>query len=519
MEMPLGARLIHIFYVWLAISLSWLFLNIIFDNAIYPLKVLPVVVVAFLWAFVTHLVYKKINQWQLFLVAHPKKIAGFILAFVALLQFYCGYQLAIGTGGDVEAVFRGAINLATYANLANYTEYFQIFPHNLGGALLLSYVFKLGALFGCFDYYIMGVLLNIVCVSIGFFLVFLICNRLQGYRAGFIALWLCMSCLPIYLYIPIFYTDVFSLPFIPLLYYVYLRSQESEGIKKLLAYSLLFGVVCALGCLIKFTAIIMAIAILIDIIFRKKLVRYALPMMLALCSYKATVLVFNAQIYNSVLSEQAVDNIRVPYTHWIMMGLAGNGAYNGGDYQYTYSFSDPEERVQANINVIKERLRAYGFWGYLEFATRKQTLSFGSGLYGAYEILDDNPLRQSYLHNFALETGKYFFVLKNVAQGYHVFLFVLIIASLLYDLYFKSPKISVALIPRLATSGIFLFLLLWEACPRYIINYIPVFVICIGLSYNNIFLLLKSIKITFLDVVHAHHAGLLEKEPVSDMRN
>lgn len=510
MEMPFSSRLVHVFYLWLALLLSWLFLNVIFDNTIYLTKALPVITLVSLWVLATNFIYKKIEQWQSFLARYPKGFAIGILILASLLQFYCGKQLAIGTGGDVEAVFKGAINLATQSNLSNYTEYFQIFPHNLGGTLLLSYLFKLGSVFGYYDYYVMGVALNILCVNIGFFLAFLICTALKGHKAGFLALWLCLGCLPIYFYIPIFYTDLFSLPFIPLLYYLYLRSQDSSSFKQLIFPFSLIGVICAVGSLIKFTVVIIVIAIIVDILIRKKIARYIVPIFCALLTYKAVVTAFNTHIYKSILNEQAVENTRVPYTHWIMMGLEGNGAYNGSDYQYTYSFTNPKQRVEANLAMIKTRLQHYGFWGYLEFATRKEVFSFGSGMYGAYEILDDNPLQQSSLHDFVIETGKYFFVFKNTAQAYHVFLFVLIIFSLFYDLFFKSPTISPSFLPRLAMSGMFAFLLLWEACSRYIINYIPIYVICAALSYGDLRLFFKSLAVTVYDAVQARHKATAE---------
>jgi hypothetical protein len=510
MEMPFNSRVVNVFYFWLALLLSWLFLNVIFDNTLYLPKILPVITLVALWALVTHFVYKKIDHWHSFLASYPKSFAAVILALASLIQFYCGKQLAIGTGGDVEAVFKGAINLATHSSLSQYTEYFQIFPHNLGGTLLLTYVFKLGSVFGYENYYAMGVMLNILCVNIGFFLTFLICKQLKGCKTAFLALWLCLACLPIYFYIPIFYTDLFSLPFIPLLYYLYLRSQDTTSFKQLMFYSALIGVACAIGSLIKFTVVIIAVAIVIDILIRKKIVRYLIPIICVLLTYKAVVSVFNSYVYDSVLNQQAVEKTRVPYTHWIMMGLEGNGAYNGSDYQYTYSFADPKQRVDANLEMIKTRLKNYGFWGYLEFATRKEVFSFGSGMYGVYEILDDNPLQQSSLHDFVVESGKYFFVFKNTAQAYHVFLFVLIIFSLFYDLFFKSQKISSSFLPRMAMSGMFLFLLMWEACSRYIINYIPIYAICAALSYGDLCLFFKSLTASIYDAVQTRHKALVE---------
>lgn len=493
--MPIVLRVINAFYFWLALLLSWLFLNVLFDNPIYPFKALPIIALIFLWFLGTRFIFKKIEDAKIRLINHPKSIAFFILCLVSIAQYYCGYQLAIGTGGDVEAVFKGAINLSTQSSLLNYTEYFQIFPHNMGGTLLLSELFSLARFFGFDDYYTLGVLLNILCVDSGFFLVFLICKELKGCKTAFLSLWLCITCLPLYLYIPIFYTDIFSLPFVPLLYYIYLLSQRESGFRRVLFCAGLFGVACAIGSLIKFTVMIVAVAILIDILMRRKFLRYLLPIICSLLTYQVVVGVFNACVYDEILNKKVVERVRVPYTHWVMMGLAGNGAYNGGDYQYTYSYADPDERVKANITMIKQRLSDYGVWNYFVFATRKEIVNFGSGLYGVHEILDDNPLRRSALHSFVQEGGEYFFVLKNVVQSYHVFLFLLILLSLCHDLLLKPKNISHTFVSRLAISGIFIFLLLWEACPRYIINYLPIFIISAALGYRDLTRFFESIRL------------------------
>src|SRR5690606_41876762 len=75
-----------------------------------------------------------------------------------------------------------------------------------------------------------------------------------------------------------------------------------------------------------------------------------------------------------LLYERDSDLKRVPPAHWVMMGLTGNGSYNSEDYTFTYRFRTYEQRQNANLVQIRQRIADYGFWGYLEFLNRKQQI-------------------------------------------------------------------------------------------------------------------------------------------------
>lgn len=50
----------------------------------------------------------------------------------------------------------------------------------------------------------------------------------------------------------------------------------------------------------------------------------------------------------------------IPKTHWIMMGLAGNGGYNNEDYVLTFSAPDGETRKALIRDEIAARLKEMG---------------------------------------------------------------------------------------------------------------------------------------------------------------
>ena len=82
------------------------------------------------------------------------------------------------------------------------------------------------------------------------------------------------------------------------------------------------------------------------------------------------------------MSEEEAYSYQMPYTHWLMMGLTGDGGFNLDDVKYTQSFPNIDEKKAANIEVIKQRLSDYGFIGTIKHMTNKSVHNtWGDGTY------------------------------------------------------------------------------------------------------------------------------------------
>lgn len=485
---------IYVFYYFFSIIFSWLFLGIFLENKTYTFNTLSVALSLVIFFVLSIYIHKAIYKYHYFLANHEKIIIFLFFGALFIAHIFLGYLLAVETSWDTEAVYKGAVNLSTTKTLGNYQDYFHIFPHNLGATYILSSIFSGCAFFGYTDYYFIGTIFNVISIDIGIFFIYLICKELKDIKAALMALWLSLICLPLHFYTPIFYTDTLSFPFIAALYYLYLATLRADKISIRLAYGFLFGALLAIGSEIKFTVMILAIAVFIDSLIRKKALHTLPSMLTAMAIFFVITISFNDYRFDSLLNKEISDQKRVPYTHWIMMGLTGNGSYNGEDYQYTYSFPSQEDRIDANLARIKNRLNEFGVWGYIDFIYRKQHLNFGSGIYAVNEMIDDNPIRRNALHEFNLDGGKYFDIFKSIAQGYHIFIFAIIILSTFVDAASKNPNSIKIFAGRLAIMGIFIFLMLWEASSRYIINFIPVFIVCAAFGFNDTYRFFASIK-------------------------
>ena len=489
----------RVFCFGCALIFSWLFLGVVFENKVYSFNTLAVILSILAWLSATVFLYRSMSRHEALLIRWEKRIVTLGVVLLFILQLILGYWLAVETSWDTEAVYRGAVNLAQQDNLGNYRDYFHIFPHNLGATALLGWLFSAGRALGLEDLYWLGTIYNAVSITLAMWLVYGVARELKDVKHGLLAFWLVVTCLPLQLYVPVFYTDTLSLPFVVGAYYFYLRLLKQDAFHKRLLLGLLVGLLCALGALIKFSAAIVAVAILADLIIRRQMWRQRYSVLIAAIIFFVLLKSFIAYRDNHLLDERLSDLKRVPHAHWVMMGLKGNGAYNSEDYTYTYRFRTYEQRVEANLIQIQKRIADYGFWGYLEFLNRKQQLNFGSGIYGVPEMIDDNPLRPNVLHKFALDGGEYFDYFKVIAQGHHILLFLLIIWGLWYDALTRNKKAVTIFAGRAAVLGIYLFLLLWEANSRYIINFIPVFVVCAVYSFPYAYRTLAALRQALLE--------------------
>jgi len=498
MDDIMESRLINIsirsFYLLFAIIFSWLFLQVLLENKSYSYPVLPVLGAILLWCTGAALLFKIVIATEHTLKRHPISIALGLISIATLVQAYFAHQLELETAWDIEAVYKGAVTLAQQKKLAQYEQYFSVYPHNLGPATFLSWIYCAFPQEDIHGYYVLGASFNILAINTTFFIVFLICRELKNTKSAFFALLLCLGCIPIYFYVPIFYSDTFSLPFGALIYYLYLMLLKSERWQIRLLLACAIGAACALGAIMKFTILIVTIAIFLELIIRHKLKQLSLYLLLSVLIFQGLSSLYSKYLYNSVINKERVSQQRYPYSHWLMMGLAGDGAYNGDDDGFTRSFPTLEEKAAANINVVKQRLKDYGVQGYLLFLNKKQQHNFGSGHYGVHYLIDDNPLRRGWLHEYATEDGQHFETFRAVTQGYHVFLFTLIILGALYDTSARNTSATQQLVIRLSIFGIYLFLLLWEANARLVLHFMPMFILAAALRYEEIYKLSGSIK-------------------------
>ncbi len=498
--------LAYIIYAMCAICFSYLLANILFNNAENNYNKLTLSVYIIITVCLIALIYRVFTKHEAFLDKHYKPILVAFLIGMMALQIVFGLMLRFKPDFDMESVYQGAIDWVQTGSFTNYYNYYYYFPNNLGSMGFLHFFFKIASFFGVKDYFLVGMILNSILSISMMLVVFLICKRILGIKQATISLILIAVCLPFYFIAPVFYTDALSMLFPVLFYYFYLIWKDTSDLKKQSLLVFLMGIAAAIGMQVKFTVVVMVIAVTIDMLFNVNWKRCVF----ANAGIYAIILIcfaaFNVYIYSYHLDKEQARQQNDPYTHWMMMGLKGTGGYNPDDYNFTRSFADPDERKKANIEEIKKRVSDYGPDGLFEYLTRKGVKNFGDGTLGFDDFLSDTQER-NFLHKFVIPDGEKYNLYRHICEAVLFSLMIFMIFPALQYIFGsvnnpkkKESRISklqktgnyTSLAPLLGVFGIFLFLLMWESNRRYFSNFMPVIIVCAVLGIDYFYILLGS---------------------------
>lgn len=347
----------------------------------------------------------------------------------------------------------------------------------------LHIVFKIASLFGIKDFFAVGIIVNSALITGTAVIVSLICEKIAGSKTALMSLILVLLCFPFYFMGAAFYTDSLSLIFPVLFYYLYLCLKDENDKKKQIIYLVTMGVSLTIGMMIKFTVVIVLIAVVIDAFLCISWKKVLLILVVSLAFYGVAVSIYNHNIYKNYISDEQYQNLKTPYWHWIMMGLQNNGYYNPEDYEYTRSY-DVNERSAACRKKAMERIKELGVSGLFKLWTNKAVICFGDGTYALSDFLDDTPANETGIHNYILYAGKNYSKYQSFSTGLLIVLYLLAIVGAGRDIVgkVKYRESIFPTAPRLAMLGILCFLILWETSGRYFTNYVPILIVCASLT-------------------------------------
>ena len=133
---------------------------------------------------------------------------------------------------------------------------------------------------------------------------------------------------------------------------------------------------------------------------------------------------------------------------------------------------------QENIKKIKERLKTYGTQGYIKFLNNKiKGQTWGTGTYDFETILNSYNVDNNIAHQFLLSNGKYYRPVFYYCQIFHFTMLFAIIVSIGYSIKNGKKENSIMIITKLSIFGLLLFLLIWETRSRYMLNFIPIYIL------------------------------------------
>lgn len=384
---------------------------------------------------------------------------------------YAGLSLRVYPGWDFGSVYQGAIELAENGSFSEQSRwYFTTYPNNVAVCLFLTGIFKMFG--GICDYITLGVLLNVFLLILGIIFLFLLVRQLYGVRAGAFALLLCTLFAPFYMHAPIFYTDTFALPFVTGTFLTYqLRKRDAR-------FLILTSVVLALGYKTKGSLGVILIALLIHTWLESEraleLVKRSLMLLIPFLLVVGFLTILPGQM--SLWNAGDREKNEFPVEHWFAMGLEGSGGYNGDIYWMTASVEGKDEKREVDREYIRKKLEEYGFAGMGEHLKKKILITWGDGVYFAPEKLKRDPLQESPLHPWVLYDGAKYEKTYCYCSAFHLLLLAGILLSLVMG-FLRKGRLKEIQAMQLAVFGLFLFLLIWETRSRYLINFVPIFIL------------------------------------------
>ena len=484
--------LLSIFYFVFTLSFSYVFINCFFKEVSVYKKFNPFIylimgiLICFLWYFLYKLIkslFSKLSKKAIYIV--------FVLTFIASIILLITVSIVFDAplGWDFDVVYNQARSYVLTGDrnlLATYPEYFQLFPNNIFIFLLEVVFFKIGQFFGISNFLSVGIFFNGISIFLAIVFLVLYCYRKFGKEKAYFSLLISFFFLPLYLYLPIFYSDTLSIAFGPFLLFL-LTFIENDKWKKNILIFIFMALALFVGMKIKMTVLFFFVGFIFYFIIAKKY-RICLLFLGVFCvCYLGSNIIYQKTVVERKSFSFEVNNYgAIPVTHWLMMGIenpdADNsdrnsyGGYNIKDYEITQSYKNGKESVPRHFEEISKRLQKYGVIGYINYLTKKSVNAWGDGSYYVQVALTINKNKNHDNNVQKFLTGQNSNVIFYFEQGVQIaFLFILCFSGF----YCYKKKNKETLVEHLSIFLLLLFLLVWENRSRYLYNYIPIFIIII----------------------------------------
>lgn len=420
---------------------------------------------------------------------------------------------------DWNYIAQGAANAVTgdqsgESGWANTTSYLHVHQNNIPTFYLLKTAFQTFSAIGITNFQLVGTIVNLIAINLSLLFIYLTARRLFGPKKAVFSLVVSAAVLPmVFIYGPIFYTDTLSLPFPIAMIYLYLLYRDAENKKKAFWLIPAITLVAFLGSMIKFSVMIVLVAIIIDMIVhtRKITIKRTVSSFVAIVAVIAPMMLLYSHLAQvHVHSRSDTRLITTPWTHYLMMGLSENsvGQYNVSDDIATTTKPSTEAAIHYNIEEIKKRLAEHG-WSYPYFLYVKALETWTEGTHESIYRVGNMSVKTRDYHptpfqNFIVssDTTKPISLVSFMNAVNFLLLIGLFIGSIktYADSIKKKPDWSRALL-QLSAMGLAIFLLLWEANSRYLINFMPLVVLLVTpVLYKLAPLAIRRLKAGYLHI-------------------
>ena len=387
-----------------------------------------------------------------------------------VLQYILLFHLQAVIRYDHLRVFDAAFEIiyTDHLSLSANDGYFGLYPFNISIAYFNSIVLKIVMFLGIPERFY---LLSLQCVylfliDLGVYFSWQIVKILNSVKNATLFAMLCLTNPMLYVCATGCYTTTLMIPLLMGGLLCIVCFLKAEDYRKKLLLGFLAGAAIALGSRLRATVFIAAIALFIYLIIRQKKNTEPSYARKQLCFLAASFLLgalisfggYTA-LQNTYITEDYSDT-QMPPIYYLMFAMNpdSRGSYSENDFLMISQYETLEEKQEASIDVIKERLQDYGVSGTLSLAKDKLKKTWSDGIEDYRDFLTTSR-NYSKLHSYIAGEHKDFFALY--AHIYHVAIMAMLCIAVIFALGRKCDSSYYILL--LTLLGGMLFHILWES--------------------------------------------------------
>lgn len=420
---------------------------------------------------------------------------AFQLFWVNSVYFYTDWDVGL-MKFRVEGIVNGGSMADTSADVG-----YSIYPNNLLIFYVLCVLEKIGMLFSMAEPYHLCIYMSCFCVNIACFLGNLIMRKLTestAIRGAYTLISTVTIVLSPWIIIP--YSDTFGMPFALLGMWALLCLDRKYLKWVVTAFAAVIGYYVKPTCIFPLFAAFILYGIPYLRSWREKW-RELLALVGASVFFWCGALLIPVWIQHTYFFQLRTE-MRMPYTHYLMMGINDetNGAYYHNDFWFSQGYPDVESRKKGDMERFKKRLdklveeRRLG-----EFVRKKALINFNDGTFdwgGEGVFFSDYVEHDNILWDWFLDTmvsgseevwggqyGKHYAVYRTIMHTVWLFMLTGMVLAGADRTFHRKEKACMMVV----LCGLMVFLMLFEARARYLFLYSPVFLILSLCGWESFF--------------------------------
>ena len=439
-----------------------------------------------LFLLIGKLLSKLSSKNQLFLTAG-------IAILGVIVQYFLLFHIQAVLRYDHLRVFDGGLEILNTGHLSLTANdgYYGLYPFNISIAAFNSIILRIVKLFGIAEKYY---LLSLQCVYLflivlGVFFSRKIVRILYSIKHATLFALLAVTNPMLYVCAMGCYTTTLMLPLLMGTMFLFILFRKEQDFRKKLFWGFLAGAALAFGSRLRATVFISGIALVIYLIIRKKSessIRHTFKQAsILICTVLLGALLsfggFTA--YQNTFITEDYSDTQMPVIYYLMFAMnpGSKGSYNEDDFAMISQYETLEEKNEASIQVIKERLKNYGVSGTLSLAKEKLKKTWSDGIEDYREFLTTSR-NYGKLHSYIAGEHSDFFALY--AHIYNVAILALLCVAVVYALRKKCDSACYFIL--LTLLGGMVFHILWEAFYYYSFGFSMLLLIPASESIGNL---------------------------------